>query len=135
MRAVTAGLLYFALVYAAGFVLGLAREIAINPMFGKVVAVLIEAPLMIAVMTAAAIWVGRRLTVPSDPASRLAMGVTALVVLMLAEALFAKVLRGQSLEQWLSSFATTEGAISAALFLLFAAMPLLVRHSKVARVP
>ncbi|PPD25620.1 MAG: hypothetical protein CTY20_15585 [Hyphomicrobium sp.] len=129
MKPVAAGLIYFALVYAAGFVLGLAREVAVNPLFGKVLAVLIEAPLMIVAITAAAIWVVHRFTVPVDFVSRLIMGITAFVVLMLAEALFAKVFRGQSLDQWISSFATAEGIISVVLFLLFAAMPIVVRNA------
>lgn len=127
MRAVLAGFVYFAVVYLAGFALGLLREVLIAPVVGRVAAVLVEMPLMLVVMVLAAKSVGRRMAVPSDIASRLRMGVVAFGLLTLAEAVSAKILRGHDLGQWLQSFATAEGFVSLLMFVLFAAMPMLVR--------
>lgn len=129
MRAVAAGALYFGLVYMAGFVLGFARELLVAPALGRIGAVLAEAPLMIAAMTLAALHVGRNLAIPLERGARLVMGGVGFVVLMIAEIAFARILRGHDLAQWLAGFLSIEGAISAALFLLFAAMPFLVRHA------
>lgn len=127
MRPVLAGIVYFGLVYVAGFALGASRETVVAPVVGPIAAVLIEMPLMIVVMTLAAKAVCRRMAVASEAGSRVTMGAVAFGLLMLAEAVFAKILRGLDLGQWLASFGTAEGFISLVLFLLFAAMPMLVR--------
>lgn len=130
MRAVAAGVVYFVLVYMAGFVLGVGREVVVAPLVGRVAAVLVEAPLMIVAMMVAAVQVTRRLSLPGDAVSRAAMGAVGFGLLTLAEAVLARLLRGLHLEQWLMSFATAEGAIALALFVLFAAMPMLVRDKE-----
>lgn len=129
MRAIGAGLVYVALVYMAGFALGAVRQMLIAPRTGSLAAVLIEAPVMVAATMLAARWVARRLHVARDVPSRLAMGISGFVVLMVVEAFMARVLRGLSPEAWLADFGKAEGGIALALFLLFAAMPMLVRDS------
>ena len=123
---VGAGGLYFALVYAAGFVLGPLRELVVVPSTGRPLAVLVEAPLMVAAMILAARWSVRRFAVGPELRSRLVMGLVGLVLLLAAEAVMSSVVRGWAFGQWLGHFATTEGLISLGLFLLFAAMPMLV---------
>jgi hypothetical protein len=125
MHAVTAGILYFGLVYAAGFVLGPLRELAVVPLTGRPVAVLVEAPLMIAAMWLSARFVVGRLAIPARTASRTVVGLVGFALLMAAEAALSMVLRGWPLGQWVGHFTTGEGMISLALFLLFAAMPML----------
>lgn len=132
MRPILAGIVYFVLVYMAGFGLGAVRQLVVVPRTGSHVAVLIEAPLMIVAMTLAAVFVGRRMAVARDRSSRITMGVVAFGLLMLAEAVFADILRGLDLKQWAASFGTAEGILTLALFLLFAAMPMLVRDRDVA---
>lgn len=127
MRAVLAGIVYFAVVYLAGFALGQLREALIVPVVGRVAAVLVEMPLMLAIMTLAAKVVGRNMAVPTDIASRARMGIVAFGLLTLVEAVSAKLMRGHDLGQWLQSFATAEGFVSLLMFVLFAAMPMLVR--------
>ena len=130
MRALRAALLYFAVVFAAGFFLGTIRSLLLVPRLGEARAILVEAPLMLAVSLVAARFVVRRLAVPARLADRLQMGLIAFVLLMLAEILLGMML-----------FATTPAATLAAMVspvrlpgfmvqLLFAALPalLLVRR-------
>lgn len=126
----TAGLVYFALVYLAGFVLGPLRELVVAPSTGRPLAVLVEAPLMIAAMWIAARWVVRRFAMGAEARPRLLAGLTGFSFLMLAEAALSSILRGWTVGQWLGHFVTLEGAISLGLYLLFAAMPMLVSHGQ-----
>ncbi|MEQ1712017.1 MAG: hypothetical protein ABL908_11530 [Hyphomicrobium sp.] len=119
MRSVVAGVVYF--------VPGAPRETLIAPLVGRGAAILVEALLMIAAMSLAVVQIGRRMAVPSDAASRVTMGAVGFGLLMLAEAVFAEFLRGHDLAQWIASFAKAEGVISLALFVLFAAMPMVGR--------
>src|SRR5579883_2596395 len=61
MRTLEAGLLYFALVFGTGFVLGTVRTLWIVPRLGDRTAELLEAPVMLAVIVAAARWTVFRL--------------------------------------------------------------------------
>ena len=85
MQVLTAGALYFALVFAAGFVLGPIRVLWAEPRFGPRVAELMEAPLMLVVIVVAARAVLRRLAVPPAPGPRLGMAGAALALLLGAE--------------------------------------------------
>jgi hypothetical protein len=75
VKVLHAGLLYFALVFGAGFVLGPARLLWAEPRFGTRTAELMEMPIMLVVTVAAARWAVRRLAVPSTSLHRLGMGV------------------------------------------------------------
>lgn len=85
MKLLASSAAYFAIVFAAGFVFGTVRVIWLVPMVGVRVAELTELPLMLAVIVFAARWVNRRLLADRDQRSRLIVGVTALVLLLLAE--------------------------------------------------
>ena len=63
--ALKAGVTYFALVYAIGFLLGTVRVLLLMPLVGETAAVLLEAPLMLAVSWIGARWSSRRFTVPA----------------------------------------------------------------------
>jgi hypothetical protein len=117
---------YFALVFAAGFVLGPIRELWLVPYWGSTAGILIEAPFMVAAMILAVRRVLRRFAVPAGTVPRLVVGLLAFGLLMIAELAGALVLRGWSLEHYLASLGTLPGLISLLLFLLFAAMPALV---------
>ena len=126
MRVVKAGAVYFLLVFAAGAVLGPLRELWIIPHVGRVVGILLEAPLLLAAMIAAAHWTCRHLAVPVTIEARLGMGFVALTLLLLTELTTALLFGGMSFQEYVASFRTPFGAISLLLFLLFAAMPALV---------
>src|SRR5437870_3963827 len=85
MQILKAGVLYFALVFGAGFALGTVRTLWIVPRVGTRRAELMETPLMLVVTIVAARWIVLHFAVPSTPSSRLGMGCIALVLLLLAE--------------------------------------------------
>jgi hypothetical protein len=102
MGIVKAGMLYFALVFGAGFVLGPIRILWIVPRFGTRMAELMETPIMFVVIILAARWIIRRLAVPSAPSSRLAMGCIALGLLLIAEFTLVLWLQGLSIREYLA---------------------------------
>jgi len=85
MPILKAGVLYFALVFGAGFVLGTIRTLWIVPRLGTRMSELMETPIMLVITILAARWTVRRLAVPSTPPARLGMGCIALGLLLLAE--------------------------------------------------
>lgn len=126
-RLVRAGLLYFALTFGAGFVLGPLRILILVPRLGTRIAELVELPVMIAITWLAARWVTGRLAVPPRPAPRLAMGAIAGALLLAAEFTLVLRLRGLTLDEY---FATRDPVASAAYYaavLLLVVMPVLVR--------
>ena len=124
-RAAAAGAVYFLICFAAGAVLGPLREFVLVPYIGALGGVAAEVPLMLLVVWWAARFVTGRLAGQATAGKRAVVGGSGFVLLMLAEIAGALVIRQMSLGGWLSHFATPEGALSLALFLLFAAMPLL----------
>ena len=85
MRVLKAGSLYFALVFAAGFVLGTIRTLWVVPRVGVRKSELMETPIMLVVTIVVARWVVIRLAVPPTPSVRLGMGCIALILLLVAE--------------------------------------------------
>ena len=85
MQILKAGILYLALVFGAGFVLGTIRTLWAVPRFGTRIAELMETPIMFVVTILAARWIVRRLTVPPKPLSRLGMGCVGLALMLVAE--------------------------------------------------
>jgi hypothetical protein len=129
-RTLKAGTIYFLLVFAVGWVLGPIRELWLVPHLGQTMGSLFEAPLMVIAMIVAAGWVLRRLDVMYALNARLAVGLVALVILLVAELVGVRWVRGRSIQEYLAGYATPSGLISLLLFLLFAAMPSLVERSK-----
>jgi len=77
MRPVRAGLVYFLLVFGAGFVLGVLRTLFVVPRVGAPMAELLETPLMLGAIWFAARWLVPRLAPGAAlPAGLLALGLT-----------------------------------------------------------
>ena len=125
MRILEAGGLYFAVVFGAGFVLGLIRILWVVPHLGTRIAELMESPLMLVVIGVAAPWVVRRMSVPPAVASRLGMGGSALALMLAAEFLFVLRLRGLSISEYLAARDPVSGTVYYMMLVLFAVMPLL----------
>jgi hypothetical protein len=128
-RVVRAGLLYFALTFGAGFVLGPLRILFLVPRMGARVAELVELPVMIGISWLAARWVTGRLAVPPRPAPRLAMGAIAGAMLLTAEIALVLPLRGLTLDEYFATRDPVAGAAYYAAVLLLVLMPLLVRDT------
>jgi hypothetical protein len=131
MKIIRAAFLYWLLAFAAGFVLGALRVMLVEPMLAKwlegfapLVAVAIEAPIMLTVSWVAAAWVlGRR---PAwTPVETLGMGGLAWLLLQLAELGLALVM-GLSTAAYFEKLTTLAGVLGVVIQLLFAFVPLLV---------
>jgi len=123
MSPLKAGLIYFLLVFALGWVLGPIRELWAVPRFGRIAALLVEAVIMLVAMVVSSWWVMRRFNVPQTLGSTIRMGLVALAILAPAEIAGVLWVRGISLREYLASFVTSPGVISLVMFLVFAAMP------------
>jgi len=126
MRILQAGVLYFALVFGTGFVLGAIRTLWVVPRVGMRMAELMEMPIMLAVTIVAARWTILRLTVSPVPSVRLGMGCIALVLMLVAEFGFVLWIRGLSIRDYLATRDPVSGTVYYAMLVVFAIMPLLV---------
>lgn len=121
-----AGLLYFAIAFTVGFILGLIRVLWAVPRFGTRVAELMEMPFMLVAIILAAFWVVRRLAVPPGVWTRLCMGGVALGFLLLAEFGAVLQLRGLTIAEYLANRDLVSGTVYVLMLGLFAAMPWLI---------
>jgi hypothetical protein len=102
-RALLAGLAYFALVFAAGFALGVLRAFLLTPALGHLGAVIVELPVILAISAVAARRLVRRFAVPPALGARAAMGALAFALLMAAELALSVMLFGRTPgEHWAS---------------------------------
>ena len=118
-----AGALYFALVFAAGFVLGIIRTLWIVPHLGTRKAELMEAPIMFAITVLAARWVVRRLAIRASFPARLAVGLIALGLLLLTEFTAVLWIRGLTIAEYLAGRDPVAGTVYVVLLAAFALMP------------
>jgi hypothetical protein len=126
MRAASlAGAVYFAVVFALGFVLGAVRVLLISPRLGELAAVLLETPVMLAASWMASRWAVRRFGVPRSTAPRAAMGAIAFALLMAAELGVSVIVFGRTLAEHAAAYETFPGALGLGAQIVFAAMPLL----------
>jgi hypothetical protein len=127
MRAVAAGALYFAVIFALGFILGTIRVLLIAPRLGEAGAVLVELPIMLMASWIACGWVLRRLRVGLGFETRLTMGGVAFALLMLAEVGVSVFAFGRTPAEHLATYRSASALLGLAAQLIFAAMPLLRR--------
>ena len=106
--------------------LGPIRILWAVPRVGTRMAELMEAPIMLVVTIVAALWIVRRLAVPSTPSSRLGMGCVALGMLLVAEFTLVLWLRGISIGEYLATRDPVSGTVYYVMLGVFAIMPLLV---------
>lgn len=123
MRIFKAALVYFALVFGAGFLLGPIRILWVVPRLGTRTAELIEAPIMLVVVITAARWTVSRFAVPLNRTKRLALGCIALGLLLLAEFSLVPLLRHVSIKTYLASRDPVSGAVYYAELGIFAIVP------------
>ena len=127
MGTLEAGALYFALVFAAGFVLGAIRTLWVVPRIGTRKAELLEMPIMLAVTIFAARWTVHRLNVPLATSARLGMGSVALLLMLVAEFGFVLRLRKLTLREYFATRDPVTGPVYYAMLLILATLPLIIR--------
>ena len=121
-----AGACYFAVVFAAGFVLGALRQTVLVPAAGHLVAVAMELPVILGISWIAAGVIVRRIRI-FGMAQRLAMGLLAFVLLQGAELALGVVAFGQTAGSYLASLGSAAGLLGLAGQVAFAFMPLAVK--------
>jgi hypothetical protein len=124
MRILKAGLIYFLLVFGAGFALAFIRLPFLVPRFGVRTAELMETPVMLAVI----IWASHRLAHRHPELgrfARLGSGLAALVLLVAAELAVAYFLGARSPGQYVASRDPVSGIVYLASLVFFAVAPAL----------
>jgi hypothetical protein len=127
-RVLRASLVYFALAFGAGFVLGPFRILVLVPRLGTRVAELVELPVMIGITWLAARWVTQKFSVPPERGPRSSMGAMAGALLLLAEFTLVLRLRGLTPEEYFATRDPVSGTAYYAAVLLLMLMPLLVNR-------
>lgn len=121
-----AGALYFAVVFASGFVLGTARTLFLAPQIGELTAVALELPVILVIAWTACGWILRRVAISAAVAARTLMGAFAFALLMTGE-IFLALAFGGTLGGFLTSLGEPAGALGLAGQVLFALFPLIRR--------
>ena len=91
------GVVYFAVVFAAGFVLGTVRTLWVVPRLGVRAAELAEMPIMLGISILATRWVVRHFQVSPPWSKRLAMGGIGLGLMLVAEFALGLLIRGMTI--------------------------------------
>jgi len=126
MQTLKAGVLYFGVVFVAGFMLGAIRTLYVVPRVGARMAELLEAPIMLVVTIVAARWIVLHLAIPRVLSARLGMGFVALGLLLIAECALVRLLQNISIREYLATRDRVSGTVFYILLVIFALMPLLV---------
>lgn len=123
-RSVRAGVAYFLVVFAIGFVLGTIRALFVAPRFGDTNAILVELPVMLASSWIVCSWLAGRFAVSTALRDRLAMGVVAFALLMLGELSVSTYGFGRTAAEHFASYRTVGAQLGLAAQVLFALMPI-----------
>jgi hypothetical protein len=126
MQILKSGLLYFTLVFGAGFILGAVRTRWVVPRVGARWAEIMEMPIMLVVTIVAGRWVVLRFALPSVSSVRIGMGGIALGLMLVAEFGLVLWVRGMSIKQYFATRDRLSGTVYYLLLGVFAIFPLLV---------
>ena len=118
-----AAILYFALVFGAGFVLGPIRILFIVPRFGVRIAELMEAPIMLLVIVFVSKWMVRRFRLASIA---LSVGFLALGLMIVLEFTLVLWLRGLTIGEYFQERDPIAGFVYYLLLIVFALMPFFI---------
>lgn len=126
MQVLKPGIIYFLLVFGAGFILGTIRVLLIVPLVGYRTAELLEMPLMLIATVVAARWITRRFREPRTNVARLAIGGIALGLMLAGEMAVGIGLRGMTAADVILNRDPIAGMAYYASLILFAIMPWIV---------
>ena len=122
MQLVRAALVYVAVAFAAGFLLGCIRVPLLVPRLGARTAELIELPIMAGICVLVARWRQRR-TATLPPRQQLAVGGIALLLLLALECALGAALQGRTPVAVLTEHDPVSGAVYYVVLVLFALAP------------
>jgi hypothetical protein len=128
-NAILAGLTYFSLTFAAGFLLGVVRTVVLAPYIGDSIAVAIELPIILTISWVACSWTIQRSSLPALPTRRIVMGGSALLFLLAAEIILSLTLANRSLTEHLMLYRTLPALMGLMGQILFALFPLIQTSS------
>jgi hypothetical protein len=126
-RIVSTAALYFALVFLVGLVLGPIRVLWLEPVLGRTIAVLCETPFLLAAIWFAARYAPRWTHMQGGWPGYVGVGLLALVFQQIADLAVGFGLRGMTLNDQLSFFATPAGYVYAFNLVVFTLAPALAR--------
>jgi uncharacterized membrane protein YhdT len=122
--AIKVGILYFAIVFAAGFLLGTFRVFVLLPLIGELAAVALELPIILIISWLVCRRLINRFSVPATASQRLAIGALAFCLLMLAEVGLSVLVFDRSGAEYLAHLQTAPGLLGLAGQIAFALLPL-----------
>jgi hypothetical protein len=125
MRILRPALVYFAIVFGAGFVLGAIRTLWVVPRVGTRTAELTEAPFMLLVTILASRLIVRKMS-DATGAELLGTGFLALSFMIVAELALVVPVRGMSIPEYFAGQDPVSGTAFYLLLAAFAFMPLFV---------
>ena len=120
--ALTAGFVYAGFVFAAGFVLGTIRVLALAPQVGALGATLVELPVILAIAWVASRWIVGRWRLPPG-AARFVMGGTAFALLIGLEIATGAALGVRTLASLLADYRDLPTQLGLAGQIAFPALP------------
>lgn len=123
-----AGIAYTACVFIFAFAVGTIRVTLVAPRLGTLPAVILEAPIVLAVSWQVSLWCNRRFSVDRDSRARTLMGAVAFSLLMLLELSFSVFVFGETVGHYFVRTASMSGAIGLATQVCFAAIPWIQCH-------
>jgi hypothetical protein len=123
-----AGFVYTLGVFVFAFGVGMIRVTIVAPRLGALLAVIIEAPIVLAVSWRLSLWCTRRLNVSRDARARILMGAAAFSVLMLLELGFSVLIFGETVNHYFAKYTSTPGVIGLVMQGCFATLPWIQSH-------
>jgi hypothetical protein len=124
-RILAAAVLYFLMVFGAGFAFGPIRVLLLEPRLGLLGAVLCEAPFLLAAICIASRIAPSLLKTAPSRGALLSIGLDALAMQQIADIVVGATLRGLTPAEQIARLATPQGTVYAILLILFAIMPLM----------
>jgi hypothetical protein len=129
LQVLKGGATYFAVVFGAGFLLGVIRVLWVAPRVGERSAELLEMPIMCLVSIVSARWIARRMVAPT-PLRLLGVGAVALGLLVSAEWGMVLFVRRITVHEYLASRDPVSGMAFIIALGLFTIMPVICANAR-----
>lgn len=123
-HALTAGVMYAVGMFAMGFIMGGVRLFLLLPLFGELIAVAIELPIMLGLSWLLCGRAIQRQGLTRDIGPRVAMAITAFGTLILLDFMLGMLLFGSTAMELVARWGTPAGALGLAGQLVFGLFPL-----------